>query len=339
VEYDRRGVAFRFLVGAAIVAALVAGVGWERVVRNLQGADLGIFAAAVAVSVLGMLVNGEGLRVVLDLPARGPGASLARRTWLASTFVRSIIPAGTVGGSAFIAYSVSHDDDVTVSSGVAAAASWEFLTMVASAVVATAGVVGVAAAGGETENLLVVLVAFAAMLVLSVGLLVAIARRRGRVVDVLLWLSALLRRTFGRVVPRLNDRLSRSQVRGVLDGFFESVEALLADRRRLALAVGAATLGWILNVFPLFFSLHAVGLPVSVYVVMVVMPVAGFALALPIPGGLGTLDVALGGLIALFTGYPLGALASALVLFRVAAFGPRVVFGGLALTTLDETVR
>ncbi|WP_232701042.1 lysylphosphatidylglycerol synthase transmembrane domain-containing protein [Halobacterium wangiae] len=339
MDYDRRDVAFRLLVGVAIVVALLVGVGWERVVQNLQTADLGIFAVAVAVSVLGMVVNAEGLRIVLDVPARGADASLVRRTWLAATFVRSLIPAGTVGGSAFVAYSVSKDATTTVSSGVAAAASWEFLTIVASAVVATAGVAGVAAGGGDTSNLVVVVVAFVAMLGVAVGLLVAVAHRRGRVVDVLLWLSSVVRRTFGRVVPRLNDRLSRPQVHGVLDSFFESVEALLNDRRRLALAVGAATLGWLLNVFPLFFSLHAVGLPVSLYVVMVVMPVAGFALALPIPGGVGPLDAALGGLLALFAGYPLGALASALVLFRVATFGPHVAIGGLALTTLDETVR
>ena len=336
---DRRRVAFRFLVGILIVAALLAGVGWQRVVRNLRTADLAAFAAAVAVSTLGMFVNAEGLRVVLDFPARGPAASLARRTWLAATFVRSLIPAGTVGGGAFIAYTVSQHDDTTVSSGVAATASWEFLGVVASAVVATAGVAGVAAGGEDTSDMLVVLVAFAAMLGLAVGLLVAVAHRRERVVDVLLWLAGLARRTVGRVVPRVNDRLSRPQIRGVLDSFFESVDALLADRRRLALAVAAATIGWLLNVFPLFFALHAVGLPVSLYVVMVVVPVAGFALALPIPAGIGPLDAALGGLVALFTGYPLGALASALVLFRVATFGPHVAVGGLALWTLDGSVR
>lgn len=339
MDYVRRSVAFRFLVAVVIVVALVVGVGWQRVVRNLQTADLAIFAPALAASLVGMFVNAEGLRIVLDLPVRGAGASIARRTWLAATFVRSLIPAGNVGGGAFIAYTVSQSDETDVSAGLAAVASWEFLNLVASTVVASAGVAGVLSRGGDTGGMSVVLAVFASMLVLAVSLLVVVAQRRGQVVGVLLWLADAVRRTVGRFVPHLNDRLTREEVRGSLDRFFESIAALAADRRRLALTLAAAHLGWLINVLPLYFSLHAVGLPVSLYVVMLVMPVAGFALALPVPGGLGPLDAALGGLVAFFTGYPLAALASAVVLFRVATYGLHVAVGGLAMWTLDETVR
>jgi hypothetical protein len=48
---------------------------------------------------------------------------------------------------------------------------------------------------------------------------------------------------------------------------------------------------------------------------------------------------ALGGIVAVVTGHPLGSLASALVLFRVATYGTQVLVGGLALYSIDGALR
>lgn len=48
---------------------------------------------------------------------------------------------------------------------------------------------------------------------------------------------------------------------------------------------------------------------------------------------------ALAGIVAVLTGHSLGALASALVLFRVATYGTQVVVGGLALWRLEASLR
>lgn len=336
MEVDRRRVLARFAVAAGVVAALLYGVGWRRVVQNLASADTALFAYALAISLAGMAVNSEGFRVVLGLRARGTGASLARRANLAGMFVRSVLPAGNVGKGAFVAITVGQSEEVDVSEGVAGAASWEFLNMVASAVVASVGVVGIAIGGGDAGAAPVVLAAFTGVLVLAVVAGAEFARRRERVVDLVLWTSQVVRRTLGRAAPMLDERLTRERVRGTLDGFFESVTDLARDRRRLAVALVAAHLTWLFGALPLFFCLHAVGLPVSLYVVFLAMPLAGFSLAVPVPGGIGPMDAALGCLIAVLTGYPLGALASAVVLFRVATYGTHVVVGGLALWSLDR---
>lgn len=335
---DRRRVAFRFAVALAIAAALLFGVGWERVVRNLRAADLAAFAPAVAASLAGMAVTAEGIRVVLDLPARSSSASVARRAGLAARFVRSVVPAGNVGGGAFIAYTVSRREELDVSECLAAVATWEFLNLVASAVVATVGVAGIVAAGGDVGAAPVLVAAFGSVLAVGFVVAVLLARRRERVVDVVVWSSALVDRTLGRLTARLAGRLERDEVRSGLDEFFADVGDVTRDRRRLALAAFAAHLSWLLGPLTLYFSLDAVGLSASVAVVFVTMPLAGFALAVPVPGGIGPFDAAIGGLVAFFTGHPLGALASALVLFRLATYCLHVVVGGVAMWTLGRTV-
>lgn len=339
MEYDRRRVLVRFGVAAGVVAALLYGVGWRRVARNLAAADLGVFLPAVAASVLGMAVASEGVRVVLGLPVRGADAGLARRAALAGMFVRSVLPAGNVGKGAFIAYAVSRGESTDASEGLAGAASWEFLNMVASATVATAGVLGVVAGGGDAGATPVVLAAFTGLLVLTLASGGVVAHRRDRVVDLVLWGSGAVRRVLGGFAPRLDASLSRERVRDTLDAFLGSVGGLARDPRRLAVALAAAHATWLLGALPLYLCLHAVGLPVSPFVVLLAMPLAGFALAVPVPGGLGPMDAALGGLVAVLTGYSLGGLASALVLFRVATYGTQVVVGGAALWSLDATLR
>lgn len=339
MEFQRRQTALRFGVAAAVVAALLYGVGWRRVARNLAVTDLSLFLPAVAASLAGMLVAAEGVRIAIGVPRRSPDASLARHAALAGMFVRSVLPAGNVGKSAFVAYTVSRGDHTSASQGVAGAASWEFLNMLASAVVASAGLLGVVAAGRDAGAAPLVLAAFAAFLLLAVVAGGLAVQRRDLVVDLVLWAAAVGRRTLGRLAPRLDASLTRERVRATLDVFLGDIGGLLEDQRRLGLALVAAHATWLLAVVPLYLCLQAVGLAVRPSVVLVAIPLAGFALAVPVPGGIGPMDAALGGIVAVFTGHSLDALASALVLFRVATYGTQVVVGGLALWRLQTAFR
>lgn len=331
MEYDRRRVAVQFAVAIGIAAALLYGVGWERVLANLRGADAGQFAVACTVSLAAMVVGSEGVRLTLDLPVRGSRATVARLAYLGASFIRSFIPAGNVGGSTFVAYAVSRDDD-SVGESVAGVAGWEFLNMVASAVVASVGVVGVATGGGSTGAAPLALAVFAGTLALAAGGLLLVANHRDWVADRVLWAARVGR----RVLPFETATLSRERVHDGLDRFFDAVEEFAADRPRLVLALVLAHLGWLFGCLVLYFCLHAVSLPVAVPVVLLAVPLSGFALAIPIPGGIGPTDAALGGVVAFLTGYGIAALASALVLYRVATYVLHIVVGGAALWLLDR---
>lgn len=335
MEFDRRRVAFRFVVAIAVAAALTYGVGWERVLRNLRAADPFLFAFAPVGALLAMFVGAEGTRLALGFPALGVRGSLARRAFLGAAIVRNLLPAGNVGGSGFVAYTVSRHGDVSVSEALAGVTGWEFVMMVASAVVGGLGIAGVAAAGQDPSGIVQTVGAFAVLLALAAAAVAVLGAFRGRVAVAIANVTAVTHPVLVRVVPGYDTPVTAASVRRGLDEFFATLGALAADRRRFAAVLAAALGTWVCWLIPLYASLLAVGLVVSPAVVMVSVTVSGFARAVPLPAGIGPVDAALGGLLVALTPHSVGELASALVLNRAGTLLVQVTVGGVSLWTLD----
>jgi uncharacterized protein (TIRG00374 family) len=125
------------------------------------------------------------------------------------------------------------------------------------------------------------------------------------------------------IADRIGDRIDR---------FTEALHAIAADRRSLAIAGAAGCAGWILSVFPLYFSLWAVGEPVAFPVVMVVVPMSAVAGAVPLPAGIGSTEAALSGLLVAVSGGVVspGAATAAAFLSRLATLGFQMGLGALA---------
>lgn len=335
MEFDRRRVAFRLVVAVAIAAALTYGVGWDRVLRNLEAADPIVYAFGPLGAALAMLLGAEGARLALGFPASSVRGSLARRAFLGAAIVRNLFPAGNVGGGGFVAYTVSRHDDVTVGGALAGVTIWEFLMMVASAVVGGIGIAGVVAAGRDSTGIVRTLSVFAALLALTVLVFALVSSFRDDVAGLVAGFASVTEPVLSRVVPGHDEPVTAAEVRSGLDEFFGSIGALADDRSRfwaVVLAAHATSVGWLL---PLYASLLAVGLVVSPAVVMVAVTISGFARALPVPAGMGPVDAALGGLLVALTPHSVGQLASALVLNRASRLLVQVIIGGTALWTLD----
>jgi uncharacterized membrane protein YbhN (UPF0104 family) len=335
VDIDRRRTAFRFLVAAAVAAALVYGVGWQRVLRNLRRADPAVYAVAPAGALLALLTGAEGARLALGFPARGQRATLARRAFVGAAVVRNLLPAGNVGGSGFVAYAVSRHDDVGVSEALAGVTAWEFAMMAASAVVGGLGLVGVTAAGRSPGGVADAVAAFAVLLGVATAAVAVLSAYRDWVARSVARVTALAHPLLARVVPNYDGPVDAAGARRGLDEFFGALRALADDPGRFAAVAVAAHATWVCWVVPLYASLLAVDVAVSPAVAMVAITVSGFARAVPLPAGIGPVDAALGGLLVALTPYSLGALASALVLNRAGTLLVQVTAGGVALWTLD----
>jgi len=335
VDFDRRRVAFRVVVAVAIAALLVGGVGWNRVLRNLRDADLAVYALAPLGAALALLAGGEGTRVALGFSAHGVRGALARRAFYGAAIVRNFLPAGNVGGGGFVAYAVSRHGDVSVSEAVAGVTGWEFVMMAASAVVGGVGALAVAAAGGDPSETVGLFVAFGAVLAVIAAAGVLLDAYRGSVAAAITRIAGALEPVLTRVATGYDGDIGEARVRRGLDEFFETLRRLAADRRRFEVMVAAAHVAWLCWMVPLFVSLLAVGVAVSPAVVMVAVTVSGFARAVPLPAGIGPVDVALGGVLVALTPHSVGELASALVLYRSSMLLVQVMAGGLALWTLD----
>jgi len=336
VEVDRRRAAFRIAVAAVVAAVLLTSVGWERVLGNLRTADLRLWLLAPVAAALALVVGGEGTRLALGVPARSLRASLARRAFYGGSIVRNFLPAGNVGAGGFVAYVVSRHPAVSASAAVAGVTGWEFLVMVASAVVGGAGVAGLAAAHGSTTAVAVDLViGFTTLLAASVVLVAALSRFRDRIAAGVARLSSALDPHLSGTVPGYDGPVASGDARRGIDDFFGALRSLASDRARFGLVLLVACGVWLCWALPLYVSLYAVGAAVSPLAVLVAVPVSGFGRAVPIPAGIGPVDAVLGSVLLSVTAQGVGDVASALVLYRAAMLLAQATVGGGALWSLE----
>ncbi|MEF8818818.1 MAG: flippase-like domain-containing protein [Haloferacaceae archaeon] len=103
----------------------------------------------------------------------------------------------------------------------------------------------------------------------------------------------------------------------------------VADQRRAAAAAFGFTLvGWLAFVVPLYTSFRALGVSLPLGVVLLAVPAAGLANAVPLPGGLGGAELALGGTLVALAGLDIPTAAAGVLLYRLCAFWFLAALGG-----------
>lgn len=318
-----------FLAALAVVAVLLYAVGPARVVALLVDARP-LPTAAGLLAILGAQVC-FALAFGLALCTAGVhvGPARAARAFAAGAFFRRIAPMEAVGGPLAAAYVFRerHLSDRAVVAGAVAETAGVAATF---CIVGTAGAV-LAARPGIPPGLRAV--AGGAAVVCAAGLaagvlLVARPRHAGRAADAV---ARLLRATAGRLAPGPSRWVGRT-FGGERGGAYRgSVRSFAGDRRAVALVVGLSLAGWSLYALTLAASAAAVGVSVPFAAVAFAALVTGVLSALPLPGGVGGVEVGLVALLAGFAGASLAAVAAAVLLFRLLSYwfvllGAGVVF-------------
>jgi uncharacterized protein (TIRG00374 family) len=136
-------------------------------------------------------------------------------------------------------------------------------------------------------------------------------------------------RFVGHRFPRL-EAPTRAAIETRVEGFFGAIEVVATDRRRLLVAVGFSTLGWLAQAAALWLSLYALGVTAPVPAVLVAVPVGAIAGVTPLPGGLGGIETVLVALLVPLAGVGAATAAAAVVLHRGAVYWlPTLVGGGV----------
>lgn len=326
-----------WLVGTvAVLLVATAVVGVEDLFDALAAADAGLAAAVAGLALAVLLARGVALWVVLGGLDRPIPVRRALSVYTAATFVNTVAPSGQAGGTPVTGLLIAHSADADYEEGVAAAVS---LGLLGNLMIAVFGLAGVAfllvrpTAGGFDPVVPVAVVAAA-------GLLTAVVwRLRHRVVDAAteaIWrgVSAI-----ARVVPRVTPP-DRSGVEARVDRFVGALAQLRrTSPRRLAALAGLMAVAHGLSLVALWLSFAALGQSVPMGLLLAVVPAAVLAAVIPLPGGLGGVDVALVGLLATTTPTAASVVAAAVVLYRGASYWPRIVLGGaivLAMVTLGR---
>jgi len=325
-----RATAVGFLAAFAVLAVLLWVAGVDAIVATVARADPSVVALLPLAAVAWLTAWGLSLRTVLGVLGSPVGVSTAVLVYAAATFANNVTPFGQAGGEPISAFLIARLIDDEYEAGLAAIASVDALNLLPSVTLAGLGLAyfgATAAVGRQLAVAAGAVVGFAVVLAVGGWL---VWRYRERVETVAAGTLTPLAGGLARLVPG-RQRPTRRAIAARVGRFFGSLERVAADRRRLALALGFATAGWIALASSLWLALLALGYRVPVAAVVLVVPVGSMAGVAPLPGGLGGIETVLVALLVPTTALDPATAGAAVVLHRTATYWlPTLVGGGVA---------
>lgn len=307
----------------AVAVALLVGLVWLfdpiRVAAVLQGADPWLVGAGIATTGLSLVAWSETQRSLVLASGASLPAWRGFAVYNVGMFAKQVLPMGHAAGPALSAYALGTAVDRPYGENLAPASVAEFLGLAASLCVAVLGLAMVAThpATGPIRALRTALFVTVGGL-FAAGL--AVWYRRRTVEWSLLGMAWCLRATVGRLLPWVGRRATAEAVSGGLSRYYASLGTVTGNRRRVAAATAWALVGWVAFSLPLATCTWALDADLSLGLAFALAPVAGIAGLLPLPGGLGSSEIALTGLLTAVGGLaPPVAVASAL-LYRLCTY-------------------
>ena len=331
MDGNRLATAVGFAAALAVLAGLVWLVGIGETLDALTTADPGALLAVAAIAVLWLVSWGLALWTVLQALGAPVAPHTAVLVFVAAVFSNNVTPFGQAGGEPLSALLISAAADTEYETGLAAIATVDTVHFLPSVGYAIVGFTFVAAGAVQlTRNL-----AFAAgaVAVLAVGIPIAAVlgwRHRYRVQATITRGVAPALATLSDIVPRWSPP-SAANIEERIEGFFSAIERIATDRRTVLQTFGLSAFGWACLSASLWTSLYAVGTPVPVEVVLLVVPVASIASVVPLPGGSGAIETVLVTLLVSTATVSAALATSAVLIHRVGSYLlPTVIGGGVA---------
>ena len=311
-----------FLVAGVLIYLLVAVAGWERVLDALQGADYTWVWVACGSTIVGLTLWGKAWQVVLAVLDIEVKLRRIVVTYFAATFANYVTPLGQAGGEPFIAYVLSRDTEANYEDSLASVVTADLLNLLPFFNFAAVGLAYLLLNASMPENAetlaqgLVVL-AFGVPLIAYVGW----RHREG--------VESFVLRIVGPIADR-TDRITVESVRERIDRFYHALERIADEPRELLYALVFSYTGWIFFALPLYFSGVALDLPLTLTLVLFIVPASTLAGMTPLPGGLAGVEAALAVLIFGLAPVSWSSAVAAAIVYRFASYWIVLLVGGLA---------
>ena len=325
-----RRVLLAFALSIALLAAFVTVIGPATLTAQLARTNLPVFALGLLSTAGAVVVWSEGLRPLLAESGVAAPRWPITVAYAAAMLGRQVLPMGAVGGPAVTAYTVDREVELGYDETLAVVAVAEFLSTLASLTMAAVGVLFLLGELSATPQLRALVYGTAVFAVVLVGLGVVFLTERDLVGRALRAGTWALRATVGRVSTRMARGLAPPKTDAALGRFYATVDAVGANRRALAAAFGLHLAGWVLAAVPLYTSALALDASVSLPLVFLLVPTSGLVDILPLPGGLGGIEMVLATLLAAGTGMALALAAAVVVLYRLCSYWFLILLGAVA---------
>jgi len=152
---------------------------------------------------------------------------------------------------------------------------------------------------------------------------------------VVLGVASFLRRTLGRVSTTVARKTESDAVQRGLREFDDARGLIRNDPTRVVGAIGWAVLGMALFTLPAITTANALSTPIPLAIGFVAIPVSDLLNALPVPGGLGGVEVAMAGVFVALTSVDVAAAAVIAFCVRLCTYWFLLLLSGTGTTLLS----
>ncbi|MDY6766278.1 MAG: flippase-like domain-containing protein, partial [Candidatus Nanohaloarchaea archaeon] len=237
----------------------------------------------------------------------------------------SVTPLGQFGGEPCIAYLLSRDSAIRIEESFGAVLAADIINTVPFFTFSFLGIVIFLfyfPLGGTVSFLLKAVIG---LTVLVAAAFLAVWRYRATTLRLLEALGTRLAAGIDHMEVDGDSLKERGE------GFYTVFEELLAERRTIGVALAVAHLSSLLSVAALYLLLLSLGVDAPTSALLFILPASMLAGYLPLPGGLGGIELVLAGLLNAVAGVALPVASAAALLYRLFTYWLGMMFlGGVA---------
>lgn len=246
--------------------------------------------------------------------------------YLAALFMNSITPLGQFGGEPFMAYLVSKKLPVNYEKTLS---TLLYADTINAAPFYTFSVIGLSyliftglMSPYSTISLITIFITSLVLLSLYIGL----KTKNKNILNKLKEFQILQKYNLENIILKIQET-----IKDIVEIYLEVKE----NPKRIAPAFLASHFAFFINVLILNVLLVGLGVNISLLFLFIVLPLAGIGNFSPTPGGSGTYEAAMAGLLTL-GGVSFSTAVIAAILFRLVTYWPGLIIGYLATITLDR---
>lgn len=250
----------------------------------------------------------------------------------AGQFLNSVTPLGQFGGQPFMAYLISKHSDTSYEKSLATVMSADILAIMPLSTFVILGYSYLTLTGTVSGELTKMSIIASSLLVFGIIMSYLGWYRPGSLEKTLLKAAEKTTGFIGKgseFVEELEKRLENVE---------ETFKTVGENPRAVTRSLAITHTAFLLKMTAFYGVMLSVGLEMSIFQIMLLIPLASVANFSPTPGGAGTFEAAMAGLIVLFVNVEFATALTAAILYRVATYWINIVVGYLTMSSLNYNI-
>ena len=328
-----------FLVMGLLILVLLKFIGWNSLYSATQSIKPVYLVTAFMLSVLILFVKTGAWQIFL-VKLGYPLKFLKTFVLIYATeFLHTFIPLGAIGSKPVTAYLLHKNSEIPTEKGLAAITAADIVRL---------GTLYFLAWIGLIFFMIYHEISYISWVLVGIGLAGGVL---WALVFLILWEKEnwldIIGLFFGRVVGKVRSFFKgksktwqkhfQKEIEMEIHIFENTLHNVMTNIGNLGKTFILASVEWFLTIILLYVLLYSLGISVSWFILVLIIPLSSLSAFLPLPGGFGGVEITMGGLLILLAGVSAAQAAVATLLFRAFYSWIPVFFGGWAVSFLSET--